>query len=392
MALFNVDIGGYLREARDRKAEEKRMAALRQAGDTLFSVMSQRPTVGADTDSLAGVTGRDPAADLQAELRNEEVATAAAQSDYSAQINRALFDITALGGKPKDFIEPAEILAKRRAIESLKGGLDPAQAAAIENGIDASAFRFSEAGIGNRYSGDFSPSELLLEKAAQARAASRASDALAGTRNATRRITDMRGAALEAVFDEPMNPLVMADIANSKAVATPKQTWVRRQDGTQVLMDAVPDLSGGFTYVPASSNGQPVVSTEDPNQDDRPALQKNAAYIAKQFGIQESDATRILLFSKGKSPEAAWEDMVKSVQRANSTDDAAMVEEKARALWNIARAGEPVPGRSLVPPATGASSASDRIYEEARQAIANGAPAEAVRARLKSMGLDPSQL
>ncbi|MEJ1355746.1 MAG: hypothetical protein RPU39_13795 [Candidatus Sedimenticola sp. (ex Thyasira tokunagai)] len=156
-----------------------------------------------------------------------------------------------------------------------------------------------------------------------------------------------RGEALAALLESPeLHPLLKADIANSRDTHKPERVKVRRQDGSESYMNAIPNISGGFDYVDAvDDDSEPLVPSGKEGINDS-AEAFNIRNRAKILGISEQDALTTIIHSKTKRPEDAWPDFVKLVSKSPSTGygrRTGKVKEEAAKLFNVAFPGVALP-------------------------------------------------
>ncbi len=341
---FKYDLGARRQEAQKAAQLATRRAALR---DVLLS----RDGLPTAPDALAGVTGDNAVADLQAELANEDAARAAgsARGNYDASLVDALVGLQASGIDASKISSVLDATERRRAIDGVRGELPTSQYIDALNNKSIAPYSLSEAGIVNQYTGDYrsTPSvEALTQqrrmKALAELAASGNSDALAAYNQARANGEQFRNRAVEDILSEPINPLIAADIANRRTVGTPQRVKVRLKDGSEKVMNATPNLKGGFDYTEATAGGEPLVSAPG-GTDGQTPLQKDTAFIAETLKMQPNEALLFKLWSARKSPAEAWADLVARTVSANKYDDADAIREKATALWAVARPGQPVP-------------------------------------------------
>lgn len=163
---------------------------------------------------------------------------------------------------------------------------------------------------------------------------------LAAQRRAQAAETDLRTNSLRRVLSDPgLSAPVRADIANQRAVYKPQRVKVRRADGSEVYMDATPNLGGGYDYAPASdATGEPLRPPAGAGERGT-ALQTDTAFIAQLLQIPPEEAILLKLESKGKSDQALWEETVLNVARADPYGrlNAQQRTDKARELWQTLR-------------------------------------------------------
>lgn len=170
--------------------------------------------------------------------------------------------------------------------------------------------------------------------------------ALARKREAEAAAEEARLAALQDVLAAPdVNPVLKADVANKRAIGKPQRVKVRRQDGSEVYMDARPNLQGGWDYSPAT-DGQSPLRVPVSGGDGRTALQKDTQFIADTLNIQPEKALLFKLQSKGKSDKALWEEIVLRVQSSQKWADTDEVQQRASELWSIVRPESPIPAEA----------------------------------------------
>ena len=246
--------------------------------------------------------------------------------------------------------------------------------------------------------------------------------AAAGDETAQARLHGLQGDALQARLDAiralptDVNPLLRVDAAGGKDVFKPERVKVRKPDGTEVWMNATPNLQGGFDYSPAlGPDQQPLMVPASSGSGGDDLYARRARYIASTLQIPEDQALNMLLTTKGDSPANAW---AKAVRAASQADfgryarDPEKLKVKALELYGVMYPdlsppgdGQPAAGpaprqaqgnpaaRPAATPAQPAAAPSPAaVLAQARAAIAQGAPRAAVEARLRSMGVDPGGL
>lgn len=257
-------------------------------------------------------------------------------------------------------------------------------------GHDISPYQVSGQTGYNRYTGAMSPTPLgqadIAWKNEQTRteqAQQRATDALTHLRGAQAQTEGteqqknqaqtglygaqqsdlaIRGKVIQEAANNPnIDPVLKLDaVGNKKPVFKSERIKVRKPDGSTVYMDRTPNLQGGFDYAPAQdAAGAPLmVPPSEFAPDHGTANQREAQDLAQTFEIPYDQALGLVM-----------------VDGPTRTREISKLQ-KARAQAGKSRPAAPEP------PA----------YQQARNAIAKGANAEQVRARLKQMGLDPSRL
>lgn len=246
--------------------------------------------------------------------------------------------------------------------------------------------------------------------------------AAAGDETEQTRLHGLQGDALQARLDAiralptDVNPLLRVDAAGGKDVFKPERVKVRKPDGTEVWMNATPNLQGGFDYSPAlGPDQQPLMVPASSGSGGDDLYARRARYIASTLQIPEDQALNMLLTTKGDSPANAW---AKAVRAASQADfgryarDPEKLKVKALELYGVMYPDLPPPGdgqpaagpaprqaqgtpaaRPAATPAQPAAAPSPAaVLAQARAAIAQGAPRAAVEARLRSMGVDPGGL
>jgi hypothetical protein len=168
----------------------------------------------------------------------------------------------------------------------------------------------------------------------------------------------------EATRNPDADPLLKLDAANKKPTFKSEKIKVKRADGSTVYMDRTPNLTGGFDYAPArDAAGQDLIVPPAERAPERStATAKDAQLIAETYGIPYEQALEIKLMD-GPQRSRALRKLKETQARTGAGGGSAKADPK-----------------------------TDAVYQQARQAIAAGAKAEAVKARLKSMGLDPGRL
>jgi hypothetical protein len=224
-----------------------------------------------------------------------------------------------------------------------------------------------------------------------------------------------------------MDPMLAADVANSKPVSKPQRVKVKGQNG-DTYYDATRRPDGGFDYTPVTDAGGKALQVPASESDPRTALQKDTQFIGDTLGLKPDAAILWKLQSRGKSDQALSDEIGLRLMSADPSAarlagrDPAAFQSKVGDLFRAIRPGVAVPAAAVAAPtaasvpvapapaapapaaavapaaATMASpvapvpAATDPRYSEARDAIARGANPARVRERLRSLGLDPNGL
>ena len=433
--VVNAKLKDQLAQAAELSKQQAMEAGVRQA--MALQAFGGQPGTQ-DLNPLAPVPGLNqvtdttpPLAGLQQELGNDQLEqTRQAALPGVAQLAQTV--ALARAG-----LDPSKIATAR--LDTLRGNLladntaalTPEQSVNAANKQDVSPVRDAGGIYYDRFNrqvpfiGMTEPAAALADSRA---AAARASDAQAGAyqsraglTNAQAQTARLRLDALQGVLGQPgIDPLMGADIANAKAVAKPQRVKVKG-DGGDVYYDALPRPGGGFDYRPATdAAGKPVAVPVSESGDGGTALQRDTAFIASTLGLTPQDSIRYKLEARSKGDQALRDDVslrLLSDPRTGrlATTDPAKFNQQVDAVFRVLRPGQAVPApasvpiadpsASAAPPAPAAAAASsappapapaaaqdDPRYDQARAAVARGAPVEAVRQRLKSLGLDPGRL
>lgn len=226
---------------------------------------------------------------------------------------------------------------------------------------------------------------------------------------------EQAAARLQAIRNLPpeTDPLLRADAYAGKDVFKPERVKVRRADGSEVYMDAIPSASGGFTYRPAQdSAGAPLLVPPSASAGGEDLYARRAGYIARTLQIPEASALQMLLTTREDSPATAWAKAGRLAAQADfglHARDPARLRAKTEEIFGVmypelaaptqgAEAPPPsaAPAPAAPPAAAGAAmpanAAAPTLLTQARAAIARGAPRAAVEDRLRRMGVDPAGL
>ncbi len=422
--LLQLVVAQRIKNAVEEQKQTQQDAAVRRA--MALQAFGGQPGTQ-DLDPLAPVPGlqgvtdtTSPLAGLQQELGNDRL---------EQQRQAALPGVTQLAqtvALARAGLDPSKLATAR--LETLRGNLLANNADALTpdarvnaaNKQDVSPVR-SEGGVFydrfNRQVPFIGMSEPAAARADASWAAGRASDAgaqaslaRAGLSNAQQRTANLRLQALQEALGQPgLDPLMGADIANSKPVATPQRVKVKGEAG-DVYYDALPKPGGGFDYRPATdAAGKPVAVPVSASGDGGTALQKDTAFISQTLSLSPQEAIRYKLESRGKGDQALRDDVslrLLSDPRTGrlATTDPVKFNTQVDAVFKVLRPGQAVPPPAAVAAPVAAQAAApaaaapattgqnDPRYEEARAAVAKGADPTKVRQRLKSMGLDPDRL
>lgn len=365
MALFEFDFGRMRREA----AAAQRLAEARSG---FRNVILARNGVPVAPDALAGVTGTNAVGDLQAELRNEELATAAgaAQSQYDANLADSIIALKSAGVDPAGVMTALESADRRRAIEGARSDMTGAQYLDAINNKSVAPFSLNTSGIINKYDGEYRSTPSVDALAEQRRMAALKEQAAAGNQDALAAYNAARGQGeqtrnrvIEDILQEPTSPLVAGDIVNRHKLSAPRQVKVRLRDGSEQLMDAVPNQRGGFDYMAATAGGAPLVSAPGGAGDDRTALQSDTDFIAETLNLPKNEALLFKLQTGRKPPEEAWADTVARVVSSSKWSSPEEIKTKSEQVWALARPNQPIPtskaGGAGVAPVADTASADD---------------------------------
>lgn len=405
MAMFNFQLD--LAERQRKQEEERKLKEARQRLIAAHALEGINPTeeelatfeIGNQVDPLRGVTGNDPHADLQAQLRNEELNRAPTDNRESVESVRRMLAMVDAGMNPKQIAEAREIEMRRAMLEEVlaERGFTPEQIANAANRLDVSPGRADSGRLYNRFDPEagyttISPDVMALETKRLDEAG--AARALTGERMARTRDIDMRTDALQDVLaDESLSPTMAADVVNKRTVNKPQRVKVRRADGREEYFDATPNLSGGFDYSPVTDASGERILSEGSTSDSDTALQKDTRFIAETLDVSPNEAILMKLQSRSKAPRDAWSDLVARMISSNRiyARDPDRLQADAEKIWHVLRPGEPVP---LTAPAGSGGQQQDKaaLLQEARTAIERGADAEAVKARLRELGVDTDEL
>ena len=170
----------------------------------------------------------------------------------------------------------------------------------------------------------------------------------AGLNTAKTNLVQLRTNALRGVLDNPaLDPLISADVANDKSVADTQRVKVQQKDGTEAFYDARLNIDGSFSYTPATGkSGEPLRIKPSASGDGRTSLQKDTAFIQDIFGIDATEALKLKLELKTKSPEEAYSALVVKLATANFgrlARDSEKLKTAAAKVWQVSRPGVPVP-------------------------------------------------
>lgn len=311
---------------------------------------------GPDIEGLRGVTGTNPQADLQTELRNEEFARASTDNAPVVESLRRAVLLHALGVNPAQAASASNTDIRSRALREVLPQLAPTQQVNAANKLDVSPVRSSGGIVFNRFTGDFTQSDALDALAEQRHAAAGLSTAMAGDVN-------FRAKALEDLLSIPTSPVLAADIINKKGVSKPTIVKVRRKDGSEQLFNATRNQQGGYDYSPATADGTtPLIAEPDPTGSDSTPLQKDTAFIVQTLKIPPNEALLYKLQSKRKDAAQAWSDLVSRLVSAQKYDDPADIQQKAEQVWAVMRPGEPVPTSAPTPSRGGTAPSGGSAY------------------------------
>ena len=172
--------------------------------------------------------------------------------------------------------------------------------------------------------------------------------ATAGLNTAKTNLVQLRTNALRGILDDPLiDPLISADVANDKSVADTQRVKVQQKDGTEAFYDARLNVDGSFSYTPATGkSGEPLRIKPSASGDGRTSLQKDTAFIQEIFGIDATEALKLKLELKSKSPEEAYSALVVKLATANFgrlARDSEKLKTAAAKVWQVSRPGVPVP-------------------------------------------------
>ena len=411
---LSIDLRPWLAQRANASAEAKKTAEqeglIRQAL-ALQAFGGQPGTQGLDplapVPGLNGVTDTTPPlAGLQQELANDRL------EQTRQEALPGVAELAQAVALARAGLDPSKMATAR--LETLRGNLLADNAGALTpdarvnaaNKQDVSPVR-SDGGVFydrfNREVPFIGMSEPAAALADQRWAAAGASNASAGLSRTQQQTADLRLNALREALSQPgLDPLLSADMANAKPVAKPQRVKVKGQSG-DVYYDAIPKAGGGFDYRPAlDAAGQQVSVPVSEAGDGGTALQRDTAFISQTLGLTPQEAIRYKLESRGKGDQALRDEVslrMLSDPRSGrlATSDPVKFNEQVDAVFRVLRPDKPVPAPAA--PAAGAAPSAgtapgqdDPRYDEARAALAQGAPREAVRQRLQSLGLDPDRL
>lgn len=425
MALFEFDLNPYFarREEERKKAEQE--ALLRKAmalqafggapGTQDLDPMQPLPGLAGVTDTMS------PQAGLQQELANDRL---------EQQRQAALPDVAALRQSAlmaQSGLDPYKMAQAR--VETLRGNLLAENAGALTpdarvnaaNKQDVSPVR-SEGGVFydrfNREVPFIGMSEPAAALADSRWAAGRASDARAGLSNAQQQAANLRLQALQEALGQPgLDPLVGADIANSKAVAKPQWVKVKGEAGDEYY-EALPKPGGGFEYRRATdAAGKALAVPVSESGGKQTSLMTNTEYVQKALGMTQQDALLFVTSAAGKSDQQLYDEILLSTVKSppqgfELSTRPEKFDSYVKEIWGRLRPGRPVPtpralpggdgapapGGAAVPAPAPAAAApattgqDDPRYEEARTALRAGVAPAKVRQRLQSLGLDPNRM
>lgn len=440
MATLNIDLMPWLKRRADAADAQQKQAGQEAAIRRALALQAFGGAPGTQNldplqpvPGLAGVTDRtSPQAGLAQELQNDRL-----EQQRQAALPQVL-PMAQAAALSQAGLDP-NVLAKAR-LETLRGNLladnagalTPAAQVNAANKLDVSPVR-SDGGV---FYDRFNPqvpflgmSEPAAALADQRWAASRASDAAAGASGAKASLANLRLNALQGVLENPsLNPLLSADVANSRAVSTPQRVKVNEAGGVRYY-DATRQPDGSFRYARVTDAGGTPLNVPTSETDVSTPLQKDTAFIAQTLGLPPEQAILWKLQSRGKGDQQLSDEIAlrlisanPSASRRASTDPAGFqsdVQQIFKAMRPGVAAPAPTPApaapaaSTVPPPATVAPAppaaqpiqaapsappsgqpAPDgaALYEEARRAIAAGADPAKVRERLRAMGLDPARM
>lgn len=262
--------------------------------------------------ALAGVTdATSPQAGLSAELANDQLEQQrqAALPTLAATVQNAA--LTRAGLDPMKMAQARLETLRGNLLADNAASLTPAARVNAANKQDVSPVR-SEGGVFYNRFNERVPfigmSEPAAARADASWAAANASKASAGASAARARLygtqaseADLRLNALRGVLEQGgVNPLVAADVANSKAVSKPQRVKVKGQNG-DTYYDATRRPDGGFDYTPVTDAGGKPLQVPASDQTRQTAVQTNTAYVAKTLGIPETEALAIVLRIAGRT-------------------------------------------------------------------------------------------
>jgi hypothetical protein len=417
MATLSIDLQPWLKRRSDAAEEARKKADQEAALRRALALQAFGGAPGTQeldplqpVPGLAGVTDTmSPQAGLQQELANDRL---------EQQRQAALPDVLALaqGATLQQAGLDPQKLAQAR-LEMLRGNLlaenadrlAPAARVNAANKLDVSPVR-AEGGV---FYDRFDPqvpfigmSEPAAALADQRWAASRANDAQARLRGTQADAAGLRLTALRDVLANPgLNPLVGADVANSRTVSTPQRVKVKSPDGDQYY-DAVRRPDGGFDYMPVTDPAGKPLQVPASESDPRTALQKDTAFIADTLNLAPEQAILWKLQSRPQSDQQLSDEIALRLLSGDpaaarlATRDPEQFTARVEQVFKAVRPGVAVPAPSSAGPdgAAGAQAPAqpgadeDPRYEQARQAVAAGADPARVRERMRSLGLDPDRL
>lgn len=352
MALFNFkwDLAENMREKEEQKQREaKRKRLLAAAALSGLNPSEQELAEfdpGSGVDPLRGVTGNNPEADLQAELRNEELNRAAEDNSPEVRAMRMALLMNDLGLDPSKFSDSRMTDTRREALLAALEELDAEQRANAANKLDVSSTRSDGGRLYNRFGGaeflDIAPDVRAL--ADKRGAEEDAAAALAAERRASTADTNLRLQALEGVLPE-LSPLQTADAANKNTLnKRGERVKVRQKDGTERFYEAIPQPGGTFRYVPIEDDaGAPIES--EPSPGEGTALAKDTQLISELLDIPPNEAIMFKLQTGRKPPTEAWSDLIgRLVSKSYGvTPKPEKLREEAAKIWKVMRPGVPIP-------------------------------------------------
>lgn len=233
---------------------------------------------------------------------------------------------------------------------------EPALRANIINKLDASGARVSDGVVYDRFGGADQPvgvtpvgdSRIGLadERSETERRQQAAIEAQVRQRTAGADEREFRLNVLQEALAAIDDPLLRADIANSKKAFNTQRVTVHKPDGSKTYVDAYLQPNGRYDYADAEMDGAPL--TVPPSA--AGPIQKDADYLETALGLSKRAAARLALSIrttlKTKSPEDAWAELVDSVRTeafGRHGRNPGDMYERAATVWQVMFPETPIP-------------------------------------------------
>ena len=277
-------------------------------------------------------------------------------------------------------IDPGAIAQDKMAAERLsmlreaRQGIDsPYALGNMANELDASPVRASSGTFYNRF--DIEKPILAMTDAVRADGQSKSYKA---------RMDKMRlGQLAKMMGNDSIPEFLKTDALNNKAITKTDRVKIIK-DGKEVYADAMLTPSG-WRYAPAmDAESQPL---RVPQNGEATTLAKNLRLVARTWKMPEEEALGFLLLSKQKSPAQMRNDlMVAGAKNPLMAGDIPAITKFADDMISVMYPEEQ--GKEQAPASSPAQSKAppQQLITQAIQAINQGAPREAVMARIAEQG------